>query len=86
MKHLLILILFCLSLKSQFYSQAGQDKYLIENIYKNKEKGFFIDIGAHDGITYSNTYYLEKELGWSGICIEPNPKIYKQLLFFYIME
>ena len=55
-----------------FYSQHLQDKYLYDNFFKDKkEKGVFVDIGAHDGIDISNTYFYEKELGWSGICIEP---------------
>jgi len=35
--------------------------------------GFFIEAGANDGITQSNTYYLEKILGWKGLLIEPLP-------------
>jgi len=56
-------------MEKQFYSQVGQDKWVCE-YFKYKKEGFFIDIGAHDGIDLSNTYYLEKELGWQGICIE----------------
>jgi len=44
----------------------------------NKRDGFFIDIGAHNGIDGSNTKYLE-ELGWSGICIEPHPLVFEKL-------
>ena len=44
-----------------------------------KKNGFFIDIGAHDGISLSNTYLLEQEYGWKGICIEPNPSVFKKL-------
>lgn len=54
-----------------YYSQGGQDKYLIEVVFKHKKNGVFFDIGAHDGISYSNTYYFEKELGWTGVCVEP---------------
>jgi FkbM family methyltransferase len=39
----------------------------------------FLDIGAHDGITYSNTYYFEKYKNWNGICIEPIPEVFKKL-------
>lgn len=42
-------------------------------------EGLFLDIGAYDGITFSNTYYLEKELSWNGICIEPNPVPFEKL-------
>ena len=34
--------------------------------------GFYLDVGAHDGRSSSNTYFLEK-LGWTGILIEPIP-------------
>ena len=40
--------------------------------------GFFIEVGANDGFTQSNTYYLEKFLGWSGILIEPIPDLFEQ--------
>jgi FkbM family methyltransferase len=47
--------------------------------FKGKRDGFFIDIGAFDGICISNTYSLEK-IGWRGICIEPIPSIYEKLV------
>lgn len=54
------------------YSQLGQDLEVL-NYYKNKENGFFIEIGANDGIKLSNTYLLEKNYNWKGICAEPIP-------------
>jgi FkbM family methyltransferase len=60
------------------YSQLGQEKYLNENFFKNKTNGVFVDIGAHDGITLSNTKFFE-ELGWQGICVEPIPEIFEKL-------
>lgn len=41
---------------------------------------FFLDIGAHDGVTYSNSYFFEKERNWTGICIEPIEKVFKSLV------
>ena len=38
--------------------------------------GFFIEVGAHDGIFQSNTLSLEKDLGWTGILIEPSISAY----------
>jgi hypothetical protein len=54
---------------NKYYSQIGQDKYFIENISNKKREGFFLDIGAHDGILESNTAALELDYGWSGICV-----------------
>ena len=62
----------------EFYSQYGQDKFLFENFFKEKNNGFYLDIGAHDGITLSNTYFFEK-LGWDGVCIEPIPDVFTKL-------
>lgn len=60
-----------------FYSQYGQDIF-VSGFFERKP-GVFIDIGAYDGIKLSNTYYLEKELGWKGICVEPSQKIFPLL-------
>lgn len=57
------------------YSQAGQDVWVHDLI---GDTGFFVDIGAHDGIVHSNTYALE-QLGWTGLCIEPNREVYEEL-------
>lgn len=63
----------------KYYSQYGQDKFLNEKIFKGKRNGFFLDIGANDGITFSNTYFFEKELGWQGICFEPLKNAFQKL-------
>ena len=65
--------------KQQFYSQYFQDQYLYEIIFKNKYNGVFVDIGAHDGITFSNTYFFEKFMRWTGICVEPIPEVFERL-------
>jgi FkbM family methyltransferase len=54
------------------YSQIGQDLEVLK-FYNNKKNGFFIEIGASDGIELSNTYLLEKMFDWKGICVEPIP-------------
>lgn len=61
-----------------YYSQYGQDK-IIDEILKQKTSGFFIDIGAHNGVAFSNTFFFEKERNWNGICFEPHPKVFLDL-------
>ena len=51
-------------------SQLGQDDKCL-SYFNHKKNGFFVDIGAHDGIDLSNTYKLEKDYEWTGICVEP---------------
>jgi FkbM family methyltransferase len=62
-----------------YYSQYKQDETLNVGIFKNAKNGIFVDIGAHDGECFSNTLFFEKELNWSGLCIEPNPNTFKLL-------
>ncbi len=62
-----------------YYSQFGQDKYLDQVVFKGKTHGFFVELGAYDGINCSNTYFFEKYREWQGICIEPIPEQYNLL-------
>ena len=61
------------------YAQHKQDLWVV-NHFKGKRNGIYVDIGAHDGITLSNTYLLEKEYGWTGIVIEPLPHQWQRLI------
>lgn len=62
----------------QYYSQLGQDKFVDE--YLNfKQNGVFVDIGAHDGHSCSNSLFFEKSREWTGICIEPGSEEFKKL-------
>lgn len=63
--------------KHKYYGQNGED-FLLWEILGDKTDGFFIDIGAFDGIHLSNSYSFELE-GWDGICVEAHPE-YFQLL------
>jgi FkbM family methyltransferase len=65
-------------LKQLSQSQLGQDLWVLEQCEYKKE-GFFVEFGATDGVLLSNTYLLEKEFGWKGICAEPNPAFFKKL-------
>lgn len=63
----------------KYFSQFKQDEFLNKVVFSNKKNGFFIDIGAHDGISLSNTYFFELTKRWDGICFEPNPSVFVRL-------
>ncbi len=56
---------------SASYAQEGED-VLMARILGNKKDGFYVDVGAHHPVRFSNTYFFYKR-GWRGINIEPNP-------------
>lgn len=41
----------------------------------DRRDGFFIEAGANDGFTQSNTYWLERFRGWRGLLVEPMPEL-----------
>jgi FkbM family methyltransferase len=61
------------------FSQLGQDIEVVK-FYNKKENGFFIEIGANDGMALSNTYLLETQYKWKGICCEPIPNNFEKLV------
>ena len=50
------------------YSMDGED-VVISNYFKNKEKGFYIDIGCYHPIHRNNTFLLFKK-GWQGMNVD----------------
>ena len=55
-----------------FYSQQGEDIYVYRNfINKIAPDGIFVELGAMNGVTYSNTKFFEDALQFSGTLIEP---------------
>lgn len=59
-------------------SQVGQDR-AVATLLRGKRNGYFIDLAANDAVTLSNTRALERDFGWSGLCIEPNPRYHRDL-------
>jgi FkbM family methyltransferase len=57
----------------------SEDKLLNEKYFKGKTHGTFVDIGSHNGIAGSNTYFFESELHWDGLCVEPIPEVFEDL-------
>ena len=55
----------------RFFSQNGSSRY--------QRNGTFVELGAHDGVAVSNTLWLERALGWSGVLIEASSGAFKSL-------
>ena len=62
-----------------FFSQFGQDKIIKNYFFHNKKKGFFVEIGAFNGISGSNCFHFEKFLNWDGIAFEPSSIQFEKL-------
>jgi len=70
-------------LNKKSYAQIGQDVLALELFFYSPAKDMtFLDIGAFDGIGFSNTRSLFEQ-GWSGICVEPVMKNYQKLESLY---
>jgi FkbM family methyltransferase len=53
---------------TKYYSQHGED-FILSELFKNREDGFFVEVGCIDGKRFSNTLTFEDK-GWKGLCIE----------------
>ncbi len=53
------------------WSHKRQSK-IVNEILKGRKNGFFLEAGAYDGETYSNSLYFEKYLNWTGLLVEPD--------------
>ena len=84
MRPMKILFLLTLSMgewvEIETYSQyeTRQDVRCCD-FHRHKTGGFYLDIGANDGFDLSNTFLLEKNYGWKGICVEPVPNKFNDL-------
>ena len=66
------------------YAQHGED-LLIESIMGSEKIGSFIDIGANDGVLFSNTYKFAKS-GSHGLCIEPSRTCFRKLRLNHLLH
>jgi FkbM family methyltransferase len=62
-------------------SQWGEDLILLATLLHAAApgRGSFVELGAFDGLTFSNTWVLERCFGWRGVLIEANPRSFSRL-------
>ena len=63
-----------------YHSEYGQDAFLDREVFPNLYAGTFVEAGAIDGLIDSNTLFFERERGWRGLLIEPNPSMAHKLV------
>jgi FkbM family methyltransferase len=61
---------FCVANILRSRSQFLQDLWVAYEL-GSRTNGFFVEFGGADGVKGSNSYFLERDLGWNGIVAEP---------------
>ena len=62
------------------YSQQGEDIYMFKHFFNKKvDDGVYVEIGAVNGVTYSNSKFFEDQLGYKGMLVEAQPSMFKEL-------
>ena len=59
-------------LKGKYFSLNQLDRKLEK--YVDYDNGYFVELGANDGITQSNSLYFERQRNWRGLLVEPAPQ------------
>jgi FkbM family methyltransferase len=77
--HLIYLIIYRLFRRS-YFAQSSLDKKLKK--YINYNDGYFVELGANDGFTASNTLYFELKKNWRGVLVEPSPNLYLSCSYY----
>ena len=63
-----------------YHAQVQQDEFLDRHLFDGLRGGVFVDIGANDGVSLSNSLFFEEERGWTGLLIEADPNVFAALV------
>lgn len=78
LRHNILLRVYSVITKNRLTFAAHNLDVLIDILLPNP--GFYVELGANDGISQSQTKFLEVYCGWHGVLIEPTPEIYRMLI------
>ena len=62
----------------KYFSQEHQNKWF-DKYLKQKTNGIFVEEGAIDGVSFSNTLFFKRQRNWTGLLREPNSNFYNRL-------
>jgi FkbM family methyltransferase len=63
-----------------FFGQLNHDAYLYMHHFRHLNRsGIFLDLAANHAKRISNTYFLERCAGWTGMCVEANARYFLEL-------
>lgn len=62
-----------------YYHDLLNDRFFDEVIFSKKRNGYFVEVGALDGIIFSQSYHFEKFKNWKGIVVEPVPNQFEKI-------
>ncbi|PRW33145.1 methyltransferase family [Chlorella sorokiniana] len=62
-----------------FSAEHGEDAWLVHNLFWEKRNGFYLEVGAMDGVSASNTLWLHKAANWTGMLVEADPDLAQAL-------
>jgi len=71
-------------LKNNVRSRLNEDKFIYETFFKKHHaadaefKGTYVELGAYNGVTESNSHFFDKCLGWKGLLMEGNPENFQK--------
>lgn len=63
----------------EYRGNSGQERF-VTDLLKNKENGFYVELGAFDSKEGSNTYHLETDYNWSGVSFEIDPERHAEFI------
>lgn len=71
----------CIGQNATMVAQFEQDYYLYMTHFRHLRgrRGVYLDIAANDPVYISNTWFFDRCLNWSGVCVEANPRYVSEL-------
>lgn len=63
----------------EYFGQDVEDQYAQDHFFHGRRNGTYLEMGALDGLHWSNTMHFHRHQGWKGVLVEPSPEMYAGL-------